>query len=201
MQDIEPWKWKPRHDSQHRDMLLRSINGEISREQLLEWTRKKNLHEKVSKYYTHFPSHINETYTTQNVIYFAVGSDCSSFKRECSKNGLNIESPEDKFLIFDKYRQFEKSESVYVKIGTTRRGVKRIRDIQTGCPFPVGVWYWFRGGFEEEATLHEFFKEDNTAGEWFMMGPRIKDYIDTMTAHALTHKSPRNEEELERIIG
>ena len=53
------------------------------------------------------------------------------------------------------------------KIGHAKNLTKRIRSLQTGCPFPLVVRKEISGGEEFERFLHEAFSKYRVNGEWF----------------------------------
>jgi Meiotically Up-regulated Gene 113 (MUG113) protein len=63
-------------------------------------------------------------------------------------------------------------KSLY-KIGFTRGSIhKRIRELQTGCPYeilPVDTYLTDKGLIIEK-SLHNFFSSKKTYGEWFELG-------------------------------
>ena len=59
------------------------------------------------------------------------------------------------------------------KIGFTKGSVyKRIRELQTGCPYEIHVvdTYSSEYGTIIESTLHNIFSHRRTYGEWFELG-------------------------------
>ena len=59
------------------------------------------------------------------------------------------------------------------KIGFTKGSVyKRIRELQTGCPYEIRVvdTYSSEYGTIIESTLHHIFSHRKTYGEWFELG-------------------------------
>jgi hypothetical protein len=56
------------------------------------------------------------------------------------------------------------------KIGYTTNSVnKRIRELQTGCPYKITLVETYSSEYANkiETTLHNFFSHKNTYGEWF----------------------------------
>lgn len=63
-------------------------------------------------------------------------------------------------------------KSLY-KIGFTRGSIyKRIRELQTGCPYQINVVdiYSSEYGTIIERSLHNMFSHSKTYGEWFELG-------------------------------
>ncbi len=63
-------------------------------------------------------------------------------------------------------------KSLY-KIGFTKGSVhKRVRELQTGCPYEIRVvdTYSSEYGTIIESTLHNMFSHLKTHGEWFELG-------------------------------
>lgn len=62
-------------------------------------------------------------------------------------------------------------DSNVVKIGTTTETVpKRLKGIQTGHPYKLGIRWSFGGGAELEGFLHDCFRARRLEGEWFDFG-------------------------------
>lgn len=58
------------------------------------------------------------------------------------------------------------------KIGSTRGSVvKRVRELQTGCPYEITILERFTSEYGQavERTLHNRFVVDRTFGEWFSL--------------------------------
>ena len=59
-----------------------------------------------------------------------------------------------------------------IKIGVSVRAAQRVKQIQTGCPFPIEVLMTTRRTLqaaEAEAFLHEKLKDYRSNGEWFAL--------------------------------
>jgi len=65
----------------------------------------------------------------------------------------------------------------FVKIG---RGLGRLDQLQTGCPFMLRYLCEFQDNVEKEQQLHERFRKDHYRGEWFYLSEDIKKYIERM---------------------
>lgn len=60
------------------------------------------------------------------------------------------------------------SAGPFIKIGkSTGRPDARIRELQTGCPYPLTLIAHIVGGLREEFALHKRFAQYRTHGEWF----------------------------------
>ncbi len=60
----------------------------------------------------------------------------------------------------------------FIKIGVSVRPATRVKEIQTGCPFPIEVLMTTRRNLrapDAEAFLHEKLKDYRTCGEWFAL--------------------------------
>lgn len=67
-----------------------------------------------------------------------------------------------------------------VKIGWSRTNVKRrIRTLQTGCPYLIDLLVVIHGSRETESSLHKMFAERRTSptSEWFGWSPELASYI------------------------
>lgn len=67
--------------------------------------------------------------------------------------------------------------SGYIKIGISRAGGLRIRELQTGCPFPLELLAEMPGGYTVEQGLHARFKHLRFNGEWFRDDPELRAVI------------------------
>jgi len=63
----------------------------------------------------------------------------------------------------------------YVKIGFSTNVFARIKQIQTGCPFPVSIIKRWPGlGRKEEKLLHKSYSKYKSNGEWFKIEGSLK---------------------------
>lgn len=61
------------------------------------------------------------------------------------------------------------------KIGYSKNPHKRIKMIQTGCPYPVSILKYYSGiGKREERLLHKKYQRYKLQGEWFKIEGGIK---------------------------
>lgn len=65
----------------------------------------------------------------------------------------------------------------FIKIGTARVVVRRVTEIQIGSPWKCQVVLLIPGGRLTEDYLHFVFQEYRVAGEWFRLGPLIREAI------------------------
>lgn len=65
-------------------------------------------------------------------------------------------------------------DSNYFKIGYTADSniSTRLKNLQTGCPFPLNIHRIFPHGDPSwEVDMHRYFAESQTTGEWFNLSP------------------------------
>jgi len=53
------------------------------------------------------------------------------------------------------------------KIGFSKTPNKRLKGIQTGCPYPIKILYLFVGSINLEKQLHKKYSKYRLNGEWF----------------------------------
>ena len=85
--------------------------------------------------------------------------------------------------IKNKYSE-DDSDGVYIignlkhavcKIGYSKNPHKRIKSIQTGCPYPISILKYYSGiGKREEKLLHRKYQRYKLQGEWFEIKGAIK---------------------------
>lgn len=68
----------------------------------------------------------------------------------------------------------------FVKIGMSKRIVKRMAAIQLVMPLRAQTVFLVRGGRLTEEYFHYVFREYHVGGEWFELGPRIRDLIERL---------------------
>lgn len=69
----------------------------------------------------------------------------------------------------------------FVKIGkTSGRPDSRIKELQTGCPFPIQLVGHVRGGMSKERELHRSFADYRAHGEWFRHEGALAEFIRTI---------------------
>lgn len=60
-------------------------------------------------------------------------------------------------------------DSEFVKIGTAQDPDKRLRELQTGCPFALVVEGRLPGGVDAERMVHAKLDKHRFRGEWFVL--------------------------------
>lgn len=56
----------------------------------------------------------------------------------------------------------------HVKIGYTKGDPeKRVKGLQTGCPFPIKLLGYVFGNIDREKELHDVMRDERVFGEWF----------------------------------
>ena len=60
------------------------------------------------------------------------------------------------------------------KIGYSNNPNKRLKEVQTGCPYRLEILATFDGNIPTEKQLHEKYKEYNINGEWFRIEGNLK---------------------------
>lgn len=65
----------------------------------------------------------------------------------------------------------------FIKIGVTKGLVRRLREIQIGTPFASQAVMLIRGGRLTEEYMHYLYKDYHHRGEWFVLGPRLREMI------------------------
>lgn len=69
-----------------------------------------------------------------------------------------------------------------IKIGFAERSNVRIRELQTGCPYPLVMLATLAGTYKTESALHRQFKADRMCGEWFRRSPELMALIESHRA-------------------
>lgn len=67
-----------------------------------------------------------------------------------------------------------------VKIGHTNRVMRRLSEIKISTPFPAQIVLLMDGGRLTEDFLHFVFAEYHVRGEWFRLGPRLRETIERL---------------------
>lgn len=72
----------------------------------------------------------------------------------------------------------------HVKIGFTRGNPRqRLKDLQTGCPFPLSMHGHVPGCMDMEAELHRVLHEYRCMGEWFAFDGYAELVVDGILTH------------------
>ena len=66
------------------------------------------------------------------------------------------------------------------KIGFTNNVFKRVKSIQTGCPYPLEIFCVIHGSMETEKKLHYKYKSLRLNGEWFKYENPLKESIENV---------------------
>lgn len=66
------------------------------------------------------------------------------------------------------------------KIGFSVDPKKRIKVLQTGCPYPLRIYRTIEATMKMEKQLHKQFREYKTNGEWFSITGRLLDYLKSL---------------------
>lgn len=78
------------------------------------------------------------------------------------------------------YIYFMQSGS-FIKIGTARNPVDRLRRLQQGSPHPIQIIKTMAGGRAKEAALHRRFRRLRVLGEWFKNEGSLRKYLERST--------------------
>ena len=73
-----------------------------------------------------------------------------------------------------------------VKIGITNSIDNRLKQLQTGCPYPLNILAIIPGGRKKEKELHKRFEKYSEIGEWFSLSGDLQDFVDKL--RSLTDK-------------
>lgn len=65
-----------------------------------------------------------------------------------------------------------------VKIGFSNNPEQRLKELQTGCPFPISIFTSFKGSLKREKQLHHQYKDLRVNGEWFKIEDKLEDFIN-----------------------
>lgn len=63
------------------------------------------------------------------------------------------------------------------KIGFSYSPNKRLKELQTGNPFPLVVFKTVKGDLKMEKTFHLIYRQYRTSGEWFRIEGELKYFI------------------------
>ncbi len=67
-----------------------------------------------------------------------------------------------------------------IKIGYSRKPLRRVRNLQASNPYTLFVVGLLIGNRDIEASLHQRFAEYWIGGDWFRAGARLLKYIDSL---------------------
>ncbi len=65
----------------------------------------------------------------------------------------------------------------FIKIGVTSGLMRRLKEIQIASPFHTQAVMLIPGGKLTEGYMHFLYKEYHHRGEWFVLGPRLREMI------------------------
>lgn len=68
----------------------------------------------------------------------------------------------------------------FVKIGHTNRLMRRFSEMKISSPFSAQIIFLIAGGRLTEDYLHFIFDEYRVKGEWFQLGPRLRETIEQL---------------------
>jgi hypothetical protein len=71
----------------------------------------------------------------------------------------------------------------FLKIGTTETPARRMRDIQTNCPFDLSLVSLRPGTIKEEREIHRKLREYKTRGEWFEDTKEVREFLNISMVH------------------
>ena len=63
------------------------------------------------------------------------------------------------------------------KIGYSVSPAKRLKELQTGCPYPLHVQKTVVGDIEMERLFHKIYNEYRLEGEWFKLQGELKTFV------------------------
>lgn len=64
------------------------------------------------------------------------------------------------------------------KIGFSRNPKNRLKELQTGCPYKLTIFFMVEGNIPTEKKLHKKYSEYSTHGEWFRIEGDLKNIIE-----------------------
>lgn len=75
----------------------------------------------------------------------------------------------------------------YIKIGRSKNPYKRLKGIQTGCPYDLRIKFLARGGPLVESVFHKRLKDFHKAGEWFHYNSSVEFLLEHFISKAPMH--------------
>lgn len=78
---------------------------------------------------------------------------------------------------------------IFLKIGKTKKIEQRLKAIQTGCPFNLKCIFTYDSDRDSqlEDYLHQYFREFNTQGEWFVINHKQLSTFKKDVIKAIQH--------------
>jgi len=101
--------------------------------------------------------------------------------RRYFETGVLVDLEIEKIKKEDYVYVFVNKEYAVCKIGYSNNPIKRLAQIQTGCPFKITRQLMIPGGVEKERELHDKYKGFRLEGEWFAFKGELKDAVLSKT--------------------
>lgn len=76
----------------------------------------------------------------------------------------------------------------FVKIGVAADPIVRLKELQTGNPFPLKIAATIPGCFSTEKELHRVFERFRLEGEWFRYDGHLRACIESCNDSGRKHK-------------
>lgn len=73
----------------------------------------------------------------------------------------------------------------YIKIGYSATIHKRVKQLQTGCPYELKLLLALKGTLSTEKAFHKRFQEERYNNEWFNYSFRIREFIESQKSENL----------------
>lgn len=123
------------------------------------------------------------TYADQ-AVNFVAGVMCGAHDYDHVVNFENIYGPGQGFVYF---AYIGADAPVYVKVGFSKYDPrKRLKNLQTGCPFPIKLLGFVIGHKVQEEELHDVLRGYRVQGEWF----DYSDYVESVIHRQLHAEAP-----------
>jgi hypothetical protein len=68
----------------------------------------------------------------------------------------------------------------HVKIGTSRKPLQRLRDLQTSSPGRLVLLATIPGDRRMESLFHRHYESCRVSGEWFQLTPKMQAHIEEL---------------------
>lgn len=94
------------------------------------------------------------------------------YERQTRKKPTVKKRPEFGFVYF-----IGNSEKNICKIGFSYSPSKRLKELQTGNPFPLFIFKTVKGDMLMECIFHKIYRQYHTQGEWFKIEGTLKRFI------------------------
>lgn len=110
---------------------------------------------------------------------FVAGVRCGAHDYDHVANFENVFGVGEGFVYF---AYIGEASPVYIKIGFSKYDPnKRLKNLQTGCPFPIKLLGFVIGRMSQEEELHSVLKDYRIQGEWF----DYSDYVERIVRDQL----------------